>query len=306
MPVTGSMVSLLVSRLTLAPWCPCGTETAPLRIDGSTLRDPGELAVGAADDHRLAVGHVGGGGVMRMHHHLGRLAEVVELGVQVADLPARHEHERVRVIERGQLVDEQPGREPPATQPRDVLVDPWRGQVVVDLDPAVGDELLERSTTPLRDLRQHDVVGQLLVARVRQVVPESAAELGEHPPRRATVAHRVDDRRGVLRRDSRAQEVPEGHVGALELVLRGQHVGRDRRRVVGDDLDGGEHVELAQRRLERVGVGKRGEQMSAEVEHGADVAGADLVGEHRAGPLAEEGVRVRSAARARPERTVGR
>ena len=67
-------------------------------------------------------------------------------------LPAGHEDERVREVERGELVDEQLRREPPATEPLDVLVDPRRGEFVVDLDPAVGDELVERAAGARGDL----------------------------------------------------------------------------------------------------------------------------------------------------------
>ena len=79
-----------------------------------------------------------------------------------------------------------------------------------------------------------------------------------------------------------------------------------RGRAVGDDLDGGEDVDLAQRRLEVVRLGERGEEVAAEVEHRTDVAGADLVGEHGAGPFAEERVGLRSARRSGAERTLGR
>jgi len=46
--------------------------------------------------------------------------------------------------------------------------------------------------------------------------------------------------------------------------------------------------------------------MTAEVEHRADVAGADLVTERRARPFAEEGLRLRTAARSGPEQAVER
>ena len=301
MPVMGSMASLLVSRLTLAPWWPCGTETAPLRIDGSTLGDPGELAVGAADDHRLTVDHAGGGGVIRMHDHLGRLAEVVELGVQVAR-PAGAARARARPgrVEPGQLVDEQRRREPPATQPLDVPVDPRRGQLVVDLDPAVGDELLERSTTPLR---------RCCASMTSSVGARRRVSARSYPSRRPSSAstHHVERR-------SPTGSTIAGVCCAATRGLRKSHSVTSARS--SWSFVGSTWVEIAVVSLAMismvantsssrsagssvVGVGKRGEQMAAEVEHGADVAGADLVGEHRARPLAEERVRLRPAARAR-------
>jgi hypothetical protein len=45
------------------------------------------------------------------------------------------------------------------------------------------------------------------------------------------------------RDDAREQEIPERHVGALQLILGREHMGRDCRRVVPDDLDRGEHVQ---------------------------------------------------------------
>jgi hypothetical protein len=106
----------------------------------------------------------------------------------------------------------------------------------------------------------------------------------------------------VLGGDPRAQVIPQRHVGALELVLGGQHVGRQRGRVVADDLDRGEHVQRLERRHQIAGVGEGGDQMAAEVEDGPDVAGADLVGQHGARPLSEEGVGLGPGGRTGAER----
>ena len=102
MPVTRSMSSLLVSRLTFAPGWPCGTDTAP-RADGCVhLRDAGQLAVLAAHDHRLTVRHARRGRVVGMDDDLGGLTEKVQLRVEPAHLPARHEHQRRRLPQRVQ------------------------------------------------------------------------------------------------------------------------------------------------------------------------------------------------------------
>ena len=93
MPVGRSMSSLPVSRLTFAPWWPCGTDTAPARMERSTFATPVELTLRAADHHRLTVGDAGGGRVVGVDDDLDDLTEEVQLRVQVADLPARHEHE---------------------------------------------------------------------------------------------------------------------------------------------------------------------------------------------------------------------
>ena len=59
--------------------------------------------------------------------------KVVELRVQVPDLPARHEHQCVVELECGELVDEELWREPPSPDPFDVGVDPRRREVVARL-----------------------------------------------------------------------------------------------------------------------------------------------------------------------------
>ena len=182
-------------------------------------------------------------------------------------------------------------------------VDPRCGDVVLDLDPARGDEVVERAPRALADAGEHGVV---VGALGDQVVAQTTTHFRDHPPARPPVADGVDDCRRVLGGDARAQEVPQRDVGSFELVLGRQHMGRHRGRVVGDDLGGGEHVEVAQRRLEDVGLRERGQQVAAEVEHGADVAGADLVSEHRARPLPHERVRLGPAGGAGPERSAGR
>ena len=68
-------------------------------------------------------------------------------------------------------------------------------------------------------------------------------DLGKNPPRRPAVADGLDHRRGVLRGDARNEEVPQRHVGPLELVLGRQDVGRDRGGAVGDDLRRGQDLE---------------------------------------------------------------
>src|SRR5205807_2132256 len=84
---------------------------------------------------------------------------------------------------------------------------------------------------------------------VGQVVAETAADLGEHPPRRAAIADGCHDRGRVLGRHARNEEVPQGDVGPLQLVLGGQDVGGDGRGGVGDDLGGHEQVEGPQGRF---------------------------------------------------------
>ena len=167
-------------------------------------------------------------------------------------------------------------------------LDPRRGELVVVLHPAVRHDLVEGAPPAGGDGREPGVVGRLLAVGRRDVVSEPAPELGEDPPRRTPVPDRFDDRRCVLRGDAWHEEVPQRDVGALELVLRREHVRRQCGRVVGDDLDRRQHVERSERRHEVVGVRERGDEMTAEVQHGPDVPGPDLVGEHRARPLAEE------------------
>ena len=80
MPVTRSMSSLLVSRLTFAPAWPCGTDTAPRRTDASTfLRDAGQLTVLAADNQQRIVGESRRGRVVWMDDDLGGFPEKLEL-----------------------------------------------------------------------------------------------------------------------------------------------------------------------------------------------------------------------------------
>ena len=94
MPVTRSMSSLLVSRLTFAPAWPCGTETAPRRTDASTSRDPRQLAVLTAHDEPLIVRHTRRGRVVGVDDDLGGLTEKLQLRVEPAHLPPRNEHQR--------------------------------------------------------------------------------------------------------------------------------------------------------------------------------------------------------------------
>jgi hypothetical protein len=131
----------------------------------------------------------------------------------------------------------------PAAEPVEMPFHPWRGELVRLLDPAGRHELVEAAPGAGGDRREPGVVSGVVTARVGQVVPEPSSELGQDPPRRAPVADRVDDGWRVLGRDARRHEVPEGHVGALELILGGQHMGGECRRVIADDLERGEHVE---------------------------------------------------------------
>ncbi len=154
-----------------------------------------------------------------------------------------------------------------------------------------------------------DYTGKHRVVRLRgvgDVVSEPSAELGEEPPHRAPVADRGDDCRRVLSRDSRAQCVPNRDVRPFELILGRQHVSRQRSSFVGDDLGGGQYLELAQRRFEGGGVRERRHQAPAEIEYGADVACLDLVDERGAWPFGHERLSVGAAPGARTERAIRR
>jgi hypothetical protein len=94
-------------------------------------RDPGQLAVRAAHDQPLIIGHTRSGRRRRVDDDLGGLTEKFELRVEPAQLRPRHEHKRSRLPQRVQLVDEQAGSKPPAAQPLDVPVHPRRRQFAV-------------------------------------------------------------------------------------------------------------------------------------------------------------------------------
>ena len=82
-----------------------GDGPAPHRRIG--LRDPHDHPAAAGDGDRFTVDDAGGGRVVGVHDDLELLAQEVELGVQVAGLSTRDEHQRRRRRERGALLDEQ-------------------------------------------------------------------------------------------------------------------------------------------------------------------------------------------------------
>ena len=99
-------------RLTLAPACPCGTETAPRRADAATRARPRSARRAHCARSALIVGHTRSGGVVGVDDDLGGLTEKFQVRVEPAQLPPRHDHLRSWLPQRVPVVDEQAGSKP--------------------------------------------------------------------------------------------------------------------------------------------------------------------------------------------------
>ena len=95
-------------RLTLAPACPCGTETAPGKRTQPPARDPGQLAERTARDQPLFIGHTRTGGVV-WGRRCRRPHREIRGAREPAQLPPRHEHLRSWLPQHVPVVDEQAG-----------------------------------------------------------------------------------------------------------------------------------------------------------------------------------------------------
>ena len=111
-------------------------------------RDTGQLAVLAAHDQPLIVRHTRRCRVIGMDDDLGDRTEKCQLRVEPAHLASRNEHQRSRLPQGIQLVDENLRGETPAAQPLDVPVHPRRGQLAIGLGPAVRHELVVGARPP--------------------------------------------------------------------------------------------------------------------------------------------------------------
>ena len=245
MPVSGSMSSLLVSRLTFAPAWPCGTDTAPRRTDASTFAMP----VSSPCSLRTRAG------ALSDESRRGRVVGMDDAPRGLRPRNSSCEFSRLiwrrgtktsgaRLPQRFELFGKQPGRQPPATHALDVVFHPRRGQFDRSLRPAVRGELVVAAPDPGAD--QASIASSVALA-VGQRRGRADGRSRPVPTTSSGVRRRGETTAGVCWAEMRGrQEIPQRDVGPLELILGGQHVRRERRRLVRQDLGGHQDVEFLQ------------------------------------------------------------
>ena len=89
-------------------------------------RDPGQLAVRTAHDQPLIIRHTRSGGVVGWTTISAASPRNSSCALSLRSCAPRHEHQRSRLPQRVQVVDEKEGSRRPAAQPLDVPVHPRR------------------------------------------------------------------------------------------------------------------------------------------------------------------------------------
>ena len=134
------------------------------------------------------------------------------------------------------------------------------------------------------------------MVRHRQI--GAAHELRDHPPGRAPLAHRFDERRSVLEIDAPVERVPTREFVALHRALGRQDVRAVRAQLIVRDLGTDQQIKLGQRFLQRLHIGEGAEQVAAEIEQGVHVALLDFLRQDGAGPVVEDTLHIGAHVRA--------
>ena len=127
------------------------------------------------------------------------------------------------------MVDQLLRREPPAAKAGDMFVHPGTGDIMVDFGITLSGECIERAARIGHLRGEHGLIGGIGIIvrhRCRQIITKAPGELGENPPARLAVTDGFHHARRILRAHPRADEIPQRNVGALELVLGRQDMGR--------------------------------------------------------------------------------
>src|SRR6478672_12341444 len=98
---TGDQIDLVLTGevVDVRALVPVRNRHGTLSDEGVESCDTGELAIRAPHHDVLTVDDAGGERVVRIQHHLGPLAEVVELRIEMAYLPPQREYELRRRFE---------------------------------------------------------------------------------------------------------------------------------------------------------------------------------------------------------------